>query len=92
MSNNEKEKLHPFVAKTLYIAKHGWPGFNVQMRVTIKTKSTQFVPCKSQRTRHIGTILFVKDRIELGEIKLVHMGTKNMIIDFYTNPNSYVSM
>ena len=41
----------------------------------------------SQRTKHISTrYFFVKDRIDSGEIKLVHMGTKDMIADFYTKP------
>jgi hypothetical protein len=41
----------------------------------------------SQRTKHIATrYFFVKDRISSGEIKLIHMGTKNMIADFYTKP------
>ena len=40
----------------------------------------------SQRTKHIATrYFFVKDRIS-SEIKLVHMGTKNMIADSYTKP------
>jgi len=29
---------------------------------------------------------YVKDRIDSGEIKLVHIGTKDMIVDFYTKP------
>jgi hypothetical protein len=41
----------------------------------------------SQRTKHIATrYFFIKDRINSGEIKLVHMGTKDMIADFYTKP------
>ena len=41
----------------------------------------------SQRTKHIATrYFFVKDRISAGEIKLVHVGTKSMIADFYTKP------
>ena len=41
----------------------------------------------SQRTKHISTrYFFAKDRIDSGEIILVHMGTKDMIADFYTKP------
>ena len=67
-------------------------GYNVQpiilyqenfsfITLITKGKST------SQRTKHIATrILFVNDRLEVGEIKLVLMGTKNMTADFYTKP------
>jgi hypothetical protein len=41
----------------------------------------------SQRTKHIATrYFFIKDRITSNEIKLVHMGTDDMIADFYTKP------
>ena len=41
----------------------------------------------SQRTKHIATrYFFIKDRITSNEIKLVHMGTNDMIADFYTKP------
>jgi hypothetical protein len=41
----------------------------------------------SQRTKHIATrYFFIKDRVDQGEIQLVHMGTRDMIADFFTKP------
>ena len=41
----------------------------------------------SQRTKHIATgYFFMKDRISSNEIKIVHMGTNDMVADFYTKP------
>ena len=30
--------------------------------------------------------IFIKDRISSNEIKIVHMGTNDMVADFYTKP------
>ena len=41
----------------------------------------------SQRKKHIATrYFFIKDRITPNEMKLVHMGTKDMIVEFYMKP------
>ena len=49
--------------------------------ITLMTKGKS----TSQHSKHIATrYFFVKDRIEQGVIKLVHMVTKNVIADFYT--------
>ena len=67
-------------------------GYNVQpiilyqdntSAITLMTKGKS----ASQRNKHKATrYIFVKDRIELGEIMLAHMGTKNMIAYLYTKP------
>jgi hypothetical protein len=42
---------------------------------------------KAERTRHIAIrFFFVKDRIELGEVKLQHLGTDEMVADLLTKP------
>jgi hypothetical protein len=41
----------------------------------------------SNRTRHISIrYFFVKDRIESGDVKVVHTGTDKMTADFFSKP------
>ena len=41
----------------------------------------------SHRTRHIATrYFFIKDRVDQGDVKLVHKGTEEMVADYFTKP------
>jgi hypothetical protein len=41
----------------------------------------------SSRTRHIAIRYFViKDRIKSGDIEISHVGTEEMLADFFTKP------
>jgi len=41
----------------------------------------------SHRTRHIATrYFFNKDRVDQGDVKLVHRGTEEMVADYFTKP------
>ena len=42
---------------------------------------------KSQRTRHVSIrYFFIKDRVDLGEIKIRYLPTEDMVADFFTKP------
>ena len=42
---------------------------------------------KSQRTRHVSIrYFFIKDRVDLGEIKIRYLPTEDMVADYFTKP------
>jgi hypothetical protein len=54
-------------------------------------KSTIFLEekgkSKSQRTRHVSIrYFFIKDRVDLGEIKIQYLPTEDMVADYFTKP------